>query len=89
MGKKYKHVRFVEHSKVTARTRLWWAWGKGDLALGCVKWYSPWRRYCFYPENNLLFDASCLWDIADFISSKTTEEQELQKKRREAGKEGA
>ncbi len=39
------------------------------IALGSVKWYSPWRRYAFYPTPSL-FDADCLQEIAAFLTSQ-------------------
>ena len=35
--------------------------------LGIIKWYSSWRKYCFFPEENTLYDVICLGDIKDFI----------------------
>jgi hypothetical protein len=42
--------------------------------LGYVKWYVPWRRYCFFTDSSgLVFDASCLADIQDFINKLMAE----------------
>lgn len=35
------------------------------VPLGQVRWYAPWRRYCFTPVEGT-FDAACLRDIATF-----------------------
>jgi len=40
-------------------------------ALGQVRWYPSWRRYCFYPKAGTIFDADCLAEIATFCSLKT------------------
>jgi hypothetical protein len=48
--------------------------------LGYVKWYAPWRRYCFF--NNiyvLVFDAGCLSEIKDFIDKLMTERKKKTK----------
>jgi hypothetical protein len=37
----------------------------GDT-LGVIKWYGPWRQYCFYPEPGCVFNSDCLRDIAGF-----------------------
>lgn len=42
-------------------------------SLGLIKWYSPWRRYCFHPANQTIFDSKCLSNINDFISSLMNE----------------
>jgi hypothetical protein len=39
-----------------------------DNVLGVIRWYAPWRRYCF--ECNGIFDVSCLREIADFIETQ-------------------
>ena len=39
-----------------------------DAYLGVIKWYSPWRRYTFYPKDDTLFDAGCLAEIEEFLS---------------------
>jgi len=36
--------------------------------LATIKWYGPWRQYCFYPKSNtVVFNTSCLRDICTFI----------------------
>jgi len=41
--------------------------------LGAVKWYAPWRRYCFYPAPDTIFDAGCLDELAAFIAERMRE----------------
>ena len=44
------------------------------IVLGYVKWYAPWRRYCFFTENTyFIFDANCLADIKDFLDKLMAE----------------
>jgi hypothetical protein len=43
--------------------------GRLGAMLGQVKWYANWRRYCFFPIEDSLFDASCLKEIEDFITA--------------------
>ena len=35
--------------------------------LGTIKWYAPWRQYCFFPESGTVFNVSCLNDVNHFI----------------------
>lgn len=58
-----KTLRF----RVLARQTTGWA-GQ-DLDLGQIHWYAPWRRYCFFPYGNTLFDASCLREITTQIEA--------------------
>jgi hypothetical protein len=34
--------------------------------LGTIRWYGPWRQYCFYPINSL-FNHGCLDVIARYL----------------------
>lgn len=36
--------------------------------LGVVKWYAQWRKYCFFPEPNCVFETVCMGDIITFIN---------------------
>lgn len=33
---------------------------QGERIIGIVKWWPAWRRYCFFPLPDMLFDANCL-----------------------------
>ena len=72
--KDYKYLKFIE-AALKPKTKVFEVRSKvsGEL-LGYVKWYAPWRRYCFIVDlPNTLFDASCLADIQDFINTLMTE----------------
>jgi hypothetical protein len=47
--------------------------------LGEIKWHGPWRKYCFFPENNILFDSNCLKEVTTFIE-KLMDERKKSKK---------
>lgn len=66
-------IRFVEDPPDPAKVTKSWevrALGGNDL-LGVVKWYAPWRKYCFWSYASI-FEQDCLRDIASFIESETT-----------------
>lgn len=46
----------------THRTKRWEVRTSlgGDVVLGGVSWYAPWRRYVFAPCMNTVYDAACL-----------------------------
>ncbi len=60
----YRNVRS------TGKTFLWDVFS-GDVHLGEIKWYAPWRRYCFFPKGYTLFDRSCLTEICNMIDEQT------------------
>jgi hypothetical protein len=51
------------------KTYIWTVYSNGGRGtrLGQVKWYSPWRRYCFYPAEDVLLDASCLDELKTWM----------------------
>lgn len=62
------HLRFRETGD-TGKTKIWSVDTQTGLVLGEIRWYGPWRRYCFFPSDGTLFDASCLIEITAFIHS--------------------
>lgn len=46
--------------------------------LGQIKWYSPWRQYCFMPSPQCVFNVGCMGDIIALI-------EELREERRTRG----
>jgi hypothetical protein len=62
-----KWIMLVTES-YTGKTYVWIVIAKeGNLVLGCVKWFGRWRGYAFFPENNTVFEPTCLMDITEFI----------------------
>jgi hypothetical protein len=76
--KQYQWVVFNEHNPIDPKlkTKIWSCFAKTGPFLGSVRWWSHWRRYCFFPQPETLFDANCLWDIADWCASQTTEQKQ-------------
>jgi hypothetical protein len=64
---KYEYVHFV-HIEDKPKTSVWSCrMNRTDNELGQVKWYSPWRQYCYFPTVQAVYSAGCLKDIEDFI----------------------
>lgn len=62
-----KWLRFVWMS-TTGKTDVWYVRAKdGDVLLGVIKWYGPFRAYSFFPQANCVFEKTCLGNITDFI----------------------
>lgn len=66
------HVFFVPESFPGRKTRLWAVYN-GEVLLGQVKWHSPWRCYCFFPQTSTLFEKTCLHELAQFSDDRTYE----------------
>lgn len=71
MKTKFKYIHFVKVECLTRTTGVWLCLNtKSDVVLGQVKWYSGWRRYCFYPAPETVYSSGCLVDITNFIDAQ-------------------
>ena len=66
----YKYFTVIMGPLLPGRkTRGYMIVGKNDRKrLGLIKWYGPWRQYCFYPEPQTVWNTGCLEDIQDFLN---------------------
>jgi len=72
MISKYLYFKVVEEKP---KTFVWGVYTKqGDELLGQIKWYAPWRQYCYFDFCSVMAK-SCLRDISNFIE----EQMELRK----------
>lgn len=75
---KYKWIEFIKtHS--TGKTESFDCYNhEFGSFLGVVKWYGSFRKYSFFPQPNIVFESTCLKDIADFLD-KLMLERKIQK----------
>lgn len=74
------HIKFVPGPS-KPKTKTWYVVNKyddasGDFAkahLGWIGWYAPWRKYCFFPKGDTVYEKVCLREIANFCERKTSE----------------
>ena len=68
MKTKYKFIHFIKIEDKT-KTSVWdCKSNRTNFLLGVIKWYLPWRQYCFYTMGaDVVFNVGCLEDINDFI----------------------
>lgn len=66
---RYKFIHFIETAKKPMTSTWECRNNHSDDCLGTVKWYGPWRQYCFFPEpiDGLVFNDGCLKDICHFM----------------------
>ena len=63
------YIHFVDAgTSKSGLTKIWYVKSVAGTALGTISWHAPWRRYCFTPAVNTLFDAECLIDITNFLT---------------------
>lgn len=67
MKTRYQYIFFFRVAQ-KPKTSVWSCMNnKSGATLGHIKWYAPWRQYCFFPAGETVFNAGCLDDINDFI----------------------
>ena len=67
------YIKFIPTEPLT-KTSVWRVHSKEDpIALGIIKWFARWRKYCFFPITDTVYEQVCLREIADFIERKTKE----------------
>lgn len=67
MKTQYKYIHFCELSGTGSVLRYLCINNRSHDRIGVVGWYSAWRRNCFYPDPETIFDCSCLDDISHFM----------------------
>lgn len=63
MGVSYLEIKEIGD---TGKTKIF-SVVSNKINLGKIKWFSNWRRYCFYPNHDTLFDCNCINQISEFI----------------------
>ena len=69
------YIDFVDHGIPFGRKTHFWSVvpKSGGAEIGEIKWYGPWRKYCFYAAGYAIFETVCLREIAEFLEAKTKE----------------
>ena len=62
------------------KTSVWFVVSKQQgETLGEIKWYGGWRRYCFFPFAETLYEQDCLRSIAEFCETETCKHRQQSK----------
>lgn len=43
-------------------------YSKEGYNLGEIRWYGAWRKFCFYPNEDTIWDNKCLEEIVSFLN---------------------
>lgn len=62
-----KYMDVLEITLPNRKTHTYQLKSKQGDSLGEVKWNPGWRKFCFYPVNDTVFDDKCLVDLIEFI----------------------
>lgn len=74
-----KYLDFVQ-APPKPKTKVWQVWSKSGSYLGEIKYYAPWRQYCYLIDVNdeLVFSRSCLKDLIDFMEEHKNDRVEAE-----------
>ena len=70
MNKEYKGKYFSIYSiiKENRKTPIYWLLNNDNFNLGEIKWFPAWRKYCFYPNMDTIWDTKCLEEVIEFMN---------------------
>lgn len=71
-----KYIRAFDDTPEGRKTKIYTLVNQKNelIHLGIIKWHAAWRQYCFFPEDETVFNKTCLKDIMCFL-------EDLNKKR--------
>jgi hypothetical protein len=65
--KETQYLVFEEHPTKTKTKFITVVNSKSEDIIGEIKWYGPWRQYCFFPEFDTVWNMTCLNDVQEVI----------------------
>jgi len=75
MKKRLQFIRKTTLAEIVERNPKTKAWRvrnmQAGVDLGIVRWFGRWRQYAFFPDEELVFEKTCLRTIADFTERQT------------------
>lgn len=67
MPKKYLSLQATGPSKSGLTRTYSVSSAASKEVIGFIKWYGPWRRYCFFPGTDTVWDSNCLGEIKAYL----------------------
>jgi len=61
------------------KTQTWQVMSRRGVHLGDIKWLAQWREYAFFPDEETVYESTCLGEISAFI-------QDLMSKRKKGNR---
>lgn len=59
---KTDYFNIIELRIEKRKTPIYKIYDLNDIEIGEIKWYAPWRKFCFYPDNSI-WDTKCLEEL--------------------------
>jgi len=65
--KETQYLFFEEHPTKTKTKYITVVNRNSEDIIGEIKWYAPWRQYCFFPEFDTVWNMTCMDDVKEVI----------------------
>ncbi len=77
--KTLKITKYLNYTLIsdTGKTLIIGVGNNSGEKLGLIKWHGAWRKYCFNPLAEAIFDTECLNDIVSFINELMTQRNNI------------
>jgi hypothetical protein len=46
------------------------------VKLGEIRWFGQWRQYCFYPEDQTIWNENCMYSVVQVLRSLNRNKRE-------------
>jgi hypothetical protein len=70
---KTEWIKFVMLDTPDRKTNIWQVYtSDGTQTLGFIKWFGAWRKYCYFPFADTVYEQDCLRRISEFIEAETS-----------------
>lgn len=73
------HLRITENPLGSPKTKIFTVMSSSGDYLGTIKWFGRWRKYCFFPGRDTIFDDKCLAEITTYCIDATLQHKEKKK----------
>ena len=70
-----KYISFSKAEKQNPSTWTYTVQSNDGYPLGTIKWFASWRQYAFYPEQETVFEKTCLAEITEFCMILNTRQK--------------
>jgi len=70
---KNKYFCITKVIQYKRKTPIYYIWTFNNVCIGEIKWYAPWRKFCFHPYDETVWSNDCLLCVIDFITTINNE----------------
>ena len=68
---KCEYFIVVKTIQENRKTPIYFLVNNNEDCIGTIKWHGAWRKFCFFPEPDTLWDNKCLNDVQKVINNVT------------------